>query len=100
MKCDKCGKEAKAKTITSKSGKSYDGFECVSGCVNLDKPRYAYFFFAPKEKTNGGGKVSNEAIVFLKEISETLKRIEKLLPNTKAVNAETEGPMSDEDIPF
>ena len=73
MKCDRCGSaNVRPKTIISKNGKAWNGFECLNGCKNDKNPNWLYFFFPPKETQP---KTENEGMALLRTINSKLDKL-------------------------
>lgn len=110
MTCDRCNGETKSKTITGKDGRSHSGFECLMGCKNPRNPKYAYFFFPPRHNStpqsagqpqpNDDRPSGGETLASLKEIAQTLKRIETILANPGRVHVTQEEMAPSEETPF
>lgn len=109
MKCDLCGVEAKAKTITAKNGKTYSGWECQGGCKNPEKPQYPRFFFAHREEAEkvadprpkGPARLETaEVAALLKESVSVLKDIRRILANPGKIHVFEDELQPDSEVPF
>lgn len=107
MNCDRCFKPATPKTIKAKTGKTYDGFECTSGCKNQTNPKYSYFFFAPKGEGSqkvdsmAGADLMSEIRVIRLALQETQKTLKAMLAKMSSNSEPGEIQTQDRDeIPF